>query len=49
MDVEIKLDKERLAPKIVIHTSEMNEEISDLIHKLTDYNMQSLVGIKMMK
>jgi DNA-binding LytR/AlgR family response regulator len=46
MDVELKIDKNFPTPKIVIHTSEVTEQISDLVKKLTDYNSYCLIGYR---
>lgn len=46
MDVEISIERERLKPKIVIHTNEMTQEINELVKKLTEYTDQVLVGYK---
>lgn len=36
MQVEIKIDQSCLKPKIVIHTSQMNEEIESLLKKISE-------------
>lgn len=46
MDVEVKIDKNSLNPKVVIYTNEVTEEISELVKRLTDFNSQALVGYK---
>ncbi len=46
MDVEVSIEKGIRKPKIVIHTNEMTQEISELVKRLTDYNDQVLVGYK---
>lgn len=44
MDVELSIEKERLKPKIVIHTNEVTSEINELVRRLSDYNERVLVG-----
>lgn len=44
MDIEVMLEKNRLRPKVVIHTSEMTPEISELVKRLSDYSEHILVG-----
>ncbi|MDF2485887.1 MAG: LytTR family transcriptional regulator [Herbinix sp.] len=46
MDVEINIEKERLKPKVVIHTNEVTSEINELVKRLTDYNEQLLIGYR---
>jgi DNA-binding LytR/AlgR family response regulator len=46
MEVEVIIEKNRLKPKVVIHTSEMTTEISELVKRLTDYSEHMLVGYK---
>jgi DNA-binding LytR/AlgR family response regulator len=46
MDVEVIIEKSRLKPKIVIHTNDMTQEISELVKRLTEFNDQVLVGYK---
>lgn len=44
MDVELSIEKDRLKPKIVIHTNEVTSEINELVKRLSDYNERVLVG-----
>ncbi len=44
MDVEICIDKDRIKPKVVIHTNEVTSEINEMVKRLSDYNQQVLVG-----
>lgn len=46
MEIEVKIDKNCNEPKITIHAAEMNEEIQDLLKKLTEPTIQSIVGYK---
>lgn len=46
MDVEVLIEKNRLKPKVVIHTNEMTPEISELVKRLSDYSEHILVGYK---
>ncbi|WP_148630032.1 LytTR family DNA-binding domain-containing protein [Bacillus sp. E214] len=46
MRIEIQLDSECTDPKIVIHASEMTNEISSLLEKLSGNEYQSLMGYK---
>jgi DNA-binding LytR/AlgR family response regulator len=46
MDVEVIMEKGRLKPKVVIHTNEMTQEISELVKRLTDYNGHLLPAYK---
>lgn len=46
MRIEIQLDSECKDPKIVIHASEMTNEISSLLEKLSGNEYQSLMGYK---
>jgi DNA-binding LytR/AlgR family response regulator len=44
MDVELSIEKDRLKPKIVIHTNAVTSEINELVKRLTEYNEQVLIG-----
>jgi len=46
MRIEIQLDSECKDPKIVIYASEMTNEISSLLEKLSGNEYQSLMGYK---
>lgn len=46
MRIEIQLDSECKDPKIVIHASEMTNEISSLLEKLSGNEYQTLMGYK---
>lgn len=46
MDVEVSIEKNLLKPKVVIHTAEMTQEITDLVKRLTDYSEHILVVYK---
>jgi DNA-binding LytR/AlgR family response regulator len=46
MEVEVVIEKNCLKPKIVIHTCEMTQEITELVKRLTDYNENVLVGYR---
>lgn len=46
MDVEVLIEKNRLKPKVVIHTGEMTPEISELVKRMTEYSEHVLVGHK---
>lgn len=44
MDVEIKLDPNFKTPKLVIYTSEITNQISEIIKKLSNNNSMLLLG-----
>jgi DNA-binding LytR/AlgR family response regulator len=44
MDVEIYIEKDRIQPKIVIHTNEVTSEINELVKRLTEFSEPVLVG-----
>lgn len=44
MEIEVRLDKNCAKPKITIHAAEMNDEIQDLLKKLTKPNISKIVG-----
>ncbi len=44
MDVEITIEKERMKPKVVIHTNEVTSEINEMVKRISAYNEQVLVG-----
>lgn len=46
MEVEVRIDKSSQKPKMIIITSEMTTEITDLVKKLTEYNTHALIGYK---
>jgi DNA-binding LytR/AlgR family response regulator len=46
MEVEVSIEKDRLKPKVVIHTNEMTQEITELMKKLTDYSEHVMFGYK---
>lgn len=46
MDVEINIEKDRIRPKIVIHTNEVTSEINNLVKRLSEYNEQLLIGYR---
>gem|GEM_PF-39644 len=46
VEVEVKIDKNSIVPRIVIFAKEMTIEIAELVKKLTDNNSQTLVGYK---
>lgn len=46
IEVEIKLEKQCLTPKIVIYTDTITEEISELVKRLTHYPQHSLLGYR---
>jgi DNA-binding LytR/AlgR family response regulator len=46
MDVEVSIEKNLPKPKVVIHTAEMTQEVTDLVRRLSEYNEHTLVGYK---
>lgn len=46
MEVEIKIDEKYSSPKIVIYTSRVTDEISDLIKKLSNDSSKLITGFK---
>jgi DNA-binding LytR/AlgR family response regulator len=44
MDVEISIEKERMKPKVVIHTNEVTSEINELVKRLSEYSEPVLIG-----
>lgn len=46
MDVEVRIDSACKTPKIVIYTSEITKEISDLVSKLSNGDSKLMLGFK---
>lgn len=46
MEVEVRIDKSYVTPKIIVQTNEMTPEITEVVKRISDYSTQSLIGYR---
>ncbi len=46
MNIEVKIDENCVEPKVIIHTNQMNKEISDLMERISNIRFNSLKAFK---
>lgn len=46
MELEVKIDQIYLTPKVIIYTKEMTQEVMDLVKRLSEHNIESLIGYR---
>ena len=46
IDIEIKIDENYKAPKIVVYTNQVNDEITKIVNKLKSADEEKLIGFK---